>query len=157
MNWLEHYWKWIALGLGLILLSVAVSFLPVAQWVKAFTDWVRHLGLAGAFIFIGVYALAAVLFLPGAIFTIAIWILLGFAFRWYVNAFAKETYNRTYGTVGGVAVLLLFFYLDALVLMIGAEINSEIDYEILGVERGCRDFTAPPQPMFVEQSQPTPR
>jgi uncharacterized membrane protein YdjX (TVP38/TMEM64 family) len=43
----------------------------VAGWVKAFTDWARHLGLTGAFIFIGVYALAAVLFLPGAIFTIA--------------------------------------------------------------------------------------
>jgi uncharacterized membrane protein YdjX (TVP38/TMEM64 family) len=71
VNWLKHYWKWIALGLGLILLSTAVSFLPVALWVKAFTDWIRHLGLAGAFIFIGVYALAAVLFLPGAILTIA--------------------------------------------------------------------------------------
>jgi len=71
VNWLKHYWKWIALGLGLILLSTVVSFLPVAQWVKAFTDWIRHLGLVGAFIFIGVYALSAVLFLPGAIFTIA--------------------------------------------------------------------------------------
>ncbi len=70
-GWLKQYWKWILLGLGLILLSVAVSFLPVAEWVKAFTDWIRQLGLAGAFIFIGVYALAAVLFLPGAIFTIA--------------------------------------------------------------------------------------
>jgi hypothetical protein len=53
-----------------------------------------------------------------------------------------------------VAVLLLFFYLDALVLMVGAEINSEIDYEVLGVERGSRDFTVPPQPMFAGQSQP---
>ena len=94
------------------------------------------------------------IFSPGAVFTIAVWLLLAFGFRWYVNSFGKESYNRTYGTVGGVAVLLLFFYLDALVLMIGAEINSEIDYEILGVERGCRDFTVSPQPMFVDQSQP---
>ena len=79
MNWLKHYWKWIALGLGLILLSTAVSFLPVAQWVKTFTDWIRHLGLAGAFIFIAVYALAAVLFLPGAIFTIAAGLVYGIA------------------------------------------------------------------------------
>jgi len=71
VNWRNNYWKWIALGLGLVLLSTAVSFLPVAQWVKAFTDLIRHLALAGAFIFIGVYALAAVLFLPGAVFTIA--------------------------------------------------------------------------------------
>lgn len=92
---------------------------------------------------------------PGAVFSISVWLLLGIAFRWYVNVFGKDNYNRTYGTVGGVAVLLLFFYLDALVLMIGAEINSEIDYEVLGVERGCRDFTMARQEMFVEQSQPS--
>jgi len=86
MNWLKHYWKSIALGVGLILLSTAVSFLPIAQWVKAFTDWIRHLGHAGAFIFIGVYALAAVLFLPGAILTIAA--------------------GLVYGIVGGTAVAL---------------------------------------------------
>ena len=91
----------------------------------------------------------------GAVFTIGVWVLLAFAFRWYVNTFGKYSYNRTYGTVGGVAVLLLFFYLDALVLMIGAEINSEIDYEVLGVERGSRDFTVPRAPMFPEQSQPS--
>jgi uncharacterized membrane protein YdjX (TVP38/TMEM64 family) len=79
VNWLKDYWKWIALGLGLIALSVAISFLPVAQWVKAFTDWIRHLGLTGALIFIGVYALAAVLFLPGAIFTIAAGLVYGVA------------------------------------------------------------------------------
>jgi len=79
VNWRNDYWKWIALGLGLILLSIAVSFLPVAQWVKAFTDWIRHLGLAGAFIFIGVYALGAVLFLPGAILTIAAGLVYGIA------------------------------------------------------------------------------
>lgn len=79
MTWRNNYWKWVALGLGLILVSIALSFLPVAQWVKAFTDWVRDLGLAGAFIFIAVYALAAVLFLPGAIFTIAAGLVYGIA------------------------------------------------------------------------------
>jgi uncharacterized membrane protein YdjX (TVP38/TMEM64 family) len=79
VNWLHNYWKWIAIGLGLIALSVAVSFLPVAQWVKAFTGWIRHLGVAGALIFIAVYALAAVLFLPGAIFTIAAGLVYGIA------------------------------------------------------------------------------
>lgn len=79
MTWLKNYWKWIALGLGLILLSVAISFLPVGQWLKSFTDWVRHLGVAGAFVFVGVYALAAVLFLPGAIFTIAAGLVYGIA------------------------------------------------------------------------------
>ena len=78
-SWLQKYWKWIALLLGLIGLSVAVSFLPVGDWVKSFTHWVRELGLAGAFIFIGVYAIAALLFLPGAIFTIAAGLVYGIA------------------------------------------------------------------------------
>ncbi len=86
MNWLRQYWKGIALALGLVLISVAVSFLPVAEWVKSFIGWIRHLGVGGAFIFIGVYALGAVAFLPGAIFTIAA--------------------GLVYGIVGGTAVAL---------------------------------------------------
>ena len=87
MGWLKKYWKWIAIAGGLIALSVAISFLPVGEWVKSFTDWIRHLGVAGAFIFIGVYALAALLFLPGAIFTIAA--------------------GLVYGIVGGTAVAIV--------------------------------------------------
>ncbi len=37
-------------------------------------------------------------------------------------------------------ILLLFFYIDALVLLIGAEINSEIDFHVLKIRRGTRDF-----------------
>jgi uncharacterized membrane protein YdjX (TVP38/TMEM64 family) len=79
VHWLKKYGKWIALGLGLVLLSVAISLLPVGPWVKSFTGWVRQLGVAGAFVFVGVYALATVLFLPGAIFTIAAGLVYGIA------------------------------------------------------------------------------
>ncbi len=79
MNWLGKYWKWIAIAGGLIVLSVALSFLPIGEWVKSFTAWIQDLGVAGAFIFIGVYALAALLFLPGAIFTIAAGLVYGIA------------------------------------------------------------------------------
>lgn len=75
---------------------------------------------------------------PGAVFSIVAWIVLGLAFRLYVTKYAK--YGETYGTVGGVVVLLLFFYIDALVLLIGAQINSEIDFEVLKLQRGTRDF-----------------
>lgn len=71
MNWIKKYWKWIAIGVGLVALSFAISFLPIGEWVQRFATWIRDLGVAGAFIFIGVYALAALLFLPGALFTIA--------------------------------------------------------------------------------------
>jgi membrane protein len=62
---------------------------------------------------------------PGAIFTVGVWLLLGATFRLYVDRFGK--YGETYGAVGGVIILLFFFYIDALVLLVGAEINSEID------------------------------
>jgi membrane protein len=75
---------------------------------------------------------------PGALFCLAAWIVLGLTFRFYVEKFGN--YNKTYGTVGGVAVMLLLFYLDAAVLMIGAEINSEIDFEVLKVPRGSRNL-----------------
>lgn len=75
---------------------------------------------------------------PGAVFSICVWVMLGFAFKFYVDHFAN--YNKTYGTVGGAAVMLLMFYLDAAVLLFGAEINSEIDFEVLKVQRGQRNF-----------------
>jgi membrane protein len=75
---------------------------------------------------------------PGAVFSVVVWVLLAYAFKFYVNHFGR--YHKTYGAVGGVAILLLFFYIDALVLLVGAEINSEIDYEVLKVPRGCRDL-----------------
>jgi len=80
---------------------------------------------------------------PGSVLVIALWVLLGLGFRLYVEKVGSASYSRTYGTVGGVAILLLLFYLDAVVLLIGAEINSEIDFEILGVPRGTRDFRVP--------------
>jgi len=80
-------------------------------------------------------------FTPGSVFVVGVWLIFAFLFRLYVEKFASN--NETFRALGGVAILLLFFYLDALVLLIGAEINSEIDYEVLGVQRGSRDFRSP--------------
>lgn len=66
-----------------------------------------------------------VFFSPGAVFTLLVWVILGESFRFYVDKFGR--YQKTYGAVGGVTILLLFFYLDALVLLIGAEINNLIE------------------------------
>jgi uncharacterized membrane protein YdjX (TVP38/TMEM64 family) len=60
----------------IIALFLAMRFLPVQQWLRSFNDWVRQMGVAGIFIFIGVYAIATVLLAPGAILTIGA----GFAF-----------------------------------------------------------------------------
>ena len=65
---------------------------------------------------------------PGAIFTVLVWVVLGESFRFYVDRFGR--YQKTYGAVGGVTILLLFFYLDALVLLIGAEINNLVNHTV---------------------------
>jgi membrane protein len=90
---------------------------------------------------------------PGAVFSVAVWILLDFAFRYYISKFAH--YDQTYGAVGGVAILLFFFYIDALVLLIGAEINSEIDFQVLGVPEGTRDFRIPKKKSPEAEPPPT--
>ena len=59
-----------------IALFLAMRFLPVQQWLRNFNDWVGQMGVAGIFIFIGVYAIATVLLAPGSILTIGA----GFAF-----------------------------------------------------------------------------
>jgi uncharacterized BrkB/YihY/UPF0761 family membrane protein len=81
---------------------------------------------------------------PGAVFCVLVWLLLGSVFRIYVDTVGKTGYERTYGPVGGVVILLLFFYLDAVVLLIGAEINSEIDFIAYNVKPGCTDFRGKP-------------
>jgi len=79
MSWIKKYWKWIAFALVLIALSAATAVLPVKDWVKAFSDWVATLGALGVVLFIGVYSLATVFFLPGWIFTVAAGLVFGVA------------------------------------------------------------------------------
>jgi membrane protein len=79
---------------------------------------------------------------PGSLFCVIVWVVLGALFRFYVNKYGR--YDQTYGPVGGVVILLLFFYIDAVVLLIGAEINSEIDFISLGLSPGAMDFTGEP-------------
>ncbi len=61
-------------------------------------------------------------FTPGAVFAVVCWLLISFGFRYYVSRFGN--YNATYGTLGGVMVLMLWFYLTGMVILIGGEINS---------------------------------
>jgi membrane protein len=103
------------LGLGLLLMAVAVVYY-FGPNIKQRWRWVT----------------------PGSIFVVAVWLGLGAAFRFYVDRWGA--YDKTYGTLGGVVILLLFFYVDAAVLLIGAEINSEMDFVIYNVPRGSTNF-----------------
>lgn len=61
-------------------------------------------------------------FSPGAVFAVVCWLLISFGFRYYVSRFGN--YNATYGTLGGVMVLMLWFYLTGIAILVGGEINS---------------------------------
>ena len=63
---------------------------------------------------------------PGAVIGTVLWVLVSWAFKVYVANFAD--YNATYGAVGGVIVLLLWFYISGLAILVGAELNAEIEH-----------------------------
>ena len=60
----------IALIVVLIVLFLAMKFLPAQQWTTNFKNWLGQMGVAGIFIFIIVYAVATVLLAPGSVLTI---------------------------------------------------------------------------------------
>jgi len=61
---------------------------------------------------------------PGAALGIISWMLASFGFRVYLHFF--NTYSLTYGSLGAVVILLVWFYITGLTLLTGAELNSEI-------------------------------
>jgi membrane protein len=63
---------------------------------------------------------------PGSLVATLLWLLASLAFRFYVVNFGS--YNETYGAIGGVMVLMLWLYLSALVIIVGAEMNAEIEH-----------------------------
>ena len=63
---------------------------------------------------------------PGAVVATILWILVSLGFKLYIAKFTD--YNASYGAVGGVIVLLLWFYVSGLALLIGAEFNAEIEH-----------------------------
>ena len=65
---------------------------------------------------------------PGAAFGIITWVLASLGFRAYLHFF--NTYSLTYGSLGAVVILLMWFYITGLTLLTGAELNSEIQASV---------------------------
>jgi len=61
----------------------------------------------------------------GSTIAATFWLATTLLFAYYARTFA--TYGKTYGTLGGVIVLLIWFYLSSLVVVLGAEINAELE------------------------------
>jgi membrane protein len=67
---------------------------------------------------------------PGAAIGILGWALASVGLRVYLHYF--NTYSATYGSLGAVIILLTWFYLSGLMLLIGAQVNSEIEAAVSG-------------------------
>jgi membrane protein len=63
---------------------------------------------------------------PGSIFATVLWMAASLAFKFYIATFAN--YTETYGAIGGVMILMLWFYISGLVILLGAEMNAEIEH-----------------------------
>ena len=63
--------------------------------------------------------------LPGALFASIVWIVGTAAFGLYVSNFAN--YSKTYGSIGGIIVLMLWLYITGFIIIVGAEINAIIN------------------------------
>ena len=62
---------------------------------------------------------------PGAIVAILVWLLATVAFGFYVANFS--TYNKTYGSLAGIIVFLLWLWITNLALLFGAELDAELE------------------------------
>lgn len=70
----------------------------------------------------------------GAAIAVVGWLIASAAFTFYVSRFAS--YNETYGSLGAIVVVLLWMFISALVILVGAEINAELEHQT------SRDTTA---------------
>ena len=77
---------------------------------------------------------------PGSLLAAALWLAASLAFSFYVSNFGA--YDAAYGTLGGVVVALLWFFISAYAVILGAELNAELELQTR------RDTTTNPvQPM----------
>lgn len=63
---------------------------------------------------------------PGAAIGVVLWLLVSFGFKLYLHYF--NSYNATYGSLGAVIILMLWLYFTGASILVGSEINSEIEH-----------------------------
>lgn len=63
---------------------------------------------------------------PGSVISVLAWIGTSLAFGYYVDNFGQ--YDKTYGSIGAVIVLLTWMYLSGFFLLVGGEINAQIEH-----------------------------
>jgi membrane protein len=82
----------------------------------------------------------------GAVIVTVIWALVSVGFALYVNNFGS--YDKTYGAIAGVIVLMLWLYLTCYLVLLGAEINAEAEHQT-----AHDTTTGAPQPMGTRDAK----
>jgi membrane protein len=140
----------VVVGLGVIvILPAALDYLPLgplAGWAVRIGSWAVLLG----FLLVGLAAIYRFgpsrakarwrWVTPGSLTAAALWLAVSAVFSFYVANF--DSYNETYGALGGVIILLMWLYISAFVVLLGAELNAELE---LQTERDTT--TGLPRPM----------
>jgi membrane protein len=82
----------------------------------------------------------------GAVVVTVLWAIVSIGFALYVNNFGS--YDKTYGAIAGVIVLMLWLYLTCYLVLLGAEINSEAEHQT-----AHDTTTGEPQPMGTRDAK----
>jgi len=117
-NWLDS-----TLHLG----STVIRIWQVVRWIGAF--FLAVLAIDIVYYFGPDAETKWVWITPGSLVAIVLWIISSIGFRLYLASFGS--YNATYGALGGIIVLLLWFYISGLSILIGAELDSTIDQAVI--------------------------
>lgn len=64
---------------------------------------------------------------PGSIVAVFLWLVGSAGFGWYIDSF--DNMSKTYGSLAAIIILMLWFFLTAYAILLGAEINSECEYQ----------------------------
>jgi membrane protein len=82
---------------------------------------------------------------PGGVVAVLLWIAASAAFAFYVSNFGS--YNKTYGTLGGVIVFLIWLWISNIAILLGAELNAELERgrELEAGEPAERELQLPPR------------
>jgi membrane protein len=165
----------LALGAGLALFGIVafalVAVLPAALALLPVSDaWGHTLGLVRWPVLAGIVILALAIvyrYAPdraapkwrwiscGSVVATVLWVLGSIAFTTYVSMVGS--YDRTYGSLGAVIILLLWFYLTAYVILAGAELNAEIELQAQQdySQQASYDFPIAPT-NTIRMTKPTP-
>jgi membrane protein len=87
---------------------------------------------------------------PGSALAVLLWLAMSVGLRWYVSHFAN--YNATYGSIGGVILLMLWLYLSGVALLTGGEVNAVIEHA--AAARGAADAKAEGEAVPVAAAEP---